>query len=219
VSDAPPTAPDDLQVFAAAVAHELRTPLSAVAGEVELVLRRERSAAEYRDALLRIAAGINELVELSGDLTLLSDPIDTAAATCARVDAILATIHHRYHGRADVRVTSDLVGDRPVAGDETRLARAISLVMEHAIRHRRTHSPVALRARATPIGSVRLVIDAEPGGFWPHAWSSLAAAAGHSTGPLRLRTARRILEANGGALLVACPSGLDVVHIELHPPL
>jgi signal transduction histidine kinase len=34
----------DLEVFAAAVAHEIRTPLSAVAGEVEVALRRQRSA-------------------------------------------------------------------------------------------------------------------------------------------------------------------------------
>ena len=46
---------EQLEAFAAAVAHELRTPLAALSGEVDVALRRERSAAAYRDALVRIA--------------------------------------------------------------------------------------------------------------------------------------------------------------------
>jgi hypothetical protein len=59
---------------------------------------------------------------------------------------------------------------------------------------------------------VRLTVDAQPTGFWPHAWSSLTTGGAAS---LRLRTARRILEAHEGDLLVAGASGTDVVHIEL----
>ena len=67
---------EQLEAFAAAVAHELRTPLAALSGEVDIALRRERSAAAYRDALARIAASVAELVELTGDLTFLGEQGD-----------------------------------------------------------------------------------------------------------------------------------------------
>ena len=62
---------------------------------------------------------------------------------------------------------------------------------------------------------IRIVVDAQPSGFWPRTWSSLSADAGCAEGPLRLRTARRILEQSGGRLVVATASGPDVVHIQL----
>lgn len=55
-------ASDDLEILAAAVAHELRTPLAALSGEVDVALRRDRSPADYRAALVRIAAAVAELV-------------------------------------------------------------------------------------------------------------------------------------------------------------
>jgi signal transduction histidine kinase len=39
------SAPEELEAFAAAVAHELRTPLAALSGEVDIALRRDRTAA------------------------------------------------------------------------------------------------------------------------------------------------------------------------------
>ena len=206
--------PADLYEFAAAVAHDIRTPLVAVAGEVELALRRSRTAAEYRAALERIAAGVAELVEISGDLTLLSDPIDpTAPSASAQIDTVLSRIHGRYSGRDDVRIAADDRRGVRVAGDEDHLVRAVALVIEHAVRHRRPGASVSVRGESAPAGLIRLVVDAQPAGFWPPAWRSLT---GDAAAPLRLRTARRILEAYDGALLVASDSGTDVVHIELH---
>jgi len=61
-----------LPAFAGAVAHEIRTPLAAVAGEVELALCRDRTVVEYQEALRRIGEGIAELIEITGDLSLLA---------------------------------------------------------------------------------------------------------------------------------------------------
>jgi signal transduction histidine kinase len=207
----------ELHRFAAAVAHELRTPLVAVAGEVELALRRDRSAAEYREALRRIAAGISELVGLTGDLTLLSDRVGPirCGADSASLATILAAIRGRYAAHAGVRIAIDGAADARVAGDERGLGRAITLVIEHAIRHRRNEGLVSLRASANDHGCADLAIDAEPTGFWPTAWSHLHASHSDAGGPLRLRTARRIVEDSGGRLRVAHAAGTEVVHIEL----
>jgi two-component system, OmpR family, sensor kinase len=216
VSDAHDTPGADLDLFAAAVAHEIRTPLTAVAGEIEVALRRDRSAEEYREVLRRISAPVSELVAISGDLSLLSGPgrrSDRVAAS-ARLDLILARIASRYLENTAVCIDVDAAGLVRVTGDEHRLGRAITLVVDHAIRHRRGHAIVSVRVQAAP-GDVRIVIHARPSGFWPHAWESLRRAATGPGDPLRLRTARRILEETGGAVVLATGSGADVVHIQL----
>jgi signal transduction histidine kinase len=202
--------------FAGAVAHELRTPLTAVAGEVELALRRDRSAAEYRDALQRIATGVAELVAITGDLTLLSDPValarDASLSTC--LATVLTSVERWFaHSRA-VRIEADAVAGMLVVGDQKRLQRATTLVIEHAIRYRRGDAHVAVRGFADGNGRRGITIEAPTGGFWPHAWQALG---DHSdaTVPLRLRIARRIIDAAGGRLRTVAEG--EAVHIDLRP--
>src|SRR5262249_57121732 len=76
--------------------------------------------------------------------------------------------------------------------------RAITLVIDHALRHRRGHATVSVRAAAAS-DDVQVVINAQPSGFWPHAWESLRKATTGAGDPLRLRTARRIVDESGGA--------------------
>jgi len=202
-------------LFAAAVAHEIRTPLSAAAGEAEIALRRDRPAAEYRDALHRIAGAISELVEISGDLTLLSEPIEdiAGASRSAALDAVLSKIRERYAGRDDVEIAAEPPPAAARAGGSERyLARALTLIVEHAVRHRRAGARVAMRILAVTGSRVRLAVDAQPPGIWPRAWVTLQGAADQPDAPLRLRTARRIVEGSGGAVV---PAGADAVHIEL----
>lgn len=54
--------------FVAEAAHELRTPVTALQGELEVTLRRPRSADEYRDALEEALADTRRLVGLSEQL-------------------------------------------------------------------------------------------------------------------------------------------------------
>jgi signal transduction histidine kinase len=217
VSGTKETPSTDLNEFAAAVAHEIRTPLTAVAGEIEVALRRDRSPEEYREVLRRIAAGVSELVAISGDLALLGDPQRPAGdpPAPARLDTILRLVRSRYHGDGDSRIAIADGDAVRVVGDEKRIARAVALVVEHAIRHRRGDARVSVRAVTTSGRGVRIVVDAEPPGFWPNAWTSLTVETAPAAGPLRLRTARRILDECGGAVQVARTSGADVVHIHL----
>jgi signal transduction histidine kinase len=195
------------------VAREIRPPITAVAGEIDLALRRDRSAEEYRDVLRRIVAPISELVAISGDLSLLSVPGRRSGRTpaCGRLDLILARIAARYAENAAVRVDVVAAGLVCVAGDEPRLGRAITLVIDHALRYRRGNACVSIHVLATG-GEVRIALRAQPSGFWPHAWESLRRAAASPVDPLRLR---RILEDAGGDLILATGSGTDVVHVVL----
>lgn len=216
MSGAKASADADLQLFAAAVAHEIRTPLTALSGEIEVALRRDRSPEEYREVLRRIAAPLSDLVAISADLALLSDPVDRSitGSRTARLDAILARLNDRFHGNRAMQIDSLPAAHVQVAGDEQRLSRAITLVIEHALRYRRPDSPVSVRIRDAGAG-VRMEIDALPSGFWPHTWSSVSAAVMGPADPLRLRTARRILDESGSVLVRAGDSEWDGVRIDL----
>ena len=222
-----------LEAFAAAVAHELRTPLAALSGEVDIALRRDRSAAAYRDALIRIAASIAELVELTGDLTFLGEPgdDDPLPARRARPDRLFARVAERYAANAAMAFEIDpSLKEIVVVGDEGLLARAVSLVVEHAVRHRRNSARVSIHAAPTVAGpgdaqGIEIVISGGDDAFWPHTWQCLAAspqeagpAPALGSGPLRLRTADRIIRRCGGSLHAA-PVGNPIgVHILLRIP-
>ena len=230
MSASPKPPPEQLEAFAAAVAHELRTPLAALAGEVDVALRRDRPAAAYRDALARIAASVAELVELTGDLTFLGElgDDDRLSARRARPDRMFARVVERYASHAAMAFEIDpSLKEIAVAGDEGLLARAVSLVVEHAVRHRRNNARLSIRAKPTAEAlrdatHVEIVVAGGDDAFWTHTWQSLAAspqAAGPApalgSGPLRLRTADRIIRRCGGSLH-ASPVGNPIgVHILL----
>ena len=218
---------DDLASFAAAVAHDLRTPLAALSGEVDVALRRDRSADAYRDALMRIAGSVADLVELTGDLSLLGEPGDDdgASASTARIDAILAPLRERYSSGADVTfAVAPAAAAAVVNGDEALLTRAVTLLVQYALAHRRTAAGLVVRAASPGVGAaafgrIDVIVDAATGTFWPHTWRSLGEttpgdAAGPSTAPLRLRIADRVVRRCGGSLLAAA-GGADGVHIRL----
>jgi signal transduction histidine kinase len=225
------SAPAELEAFAAAVAHELRTPLAALSGEVDIALRRERSAAAYRDALARIAASVAELVELTSDLTFLGEQgdDDPLPARRARPDRMFARVVERYASSVATGFELDpSLKEIVVAGDEGLLARAVSLVVEHAVRHRRSGARLTIHARKVAEAPrnathVEIVVAGGEESFWPHTWQCLAASpreAGHApalgSGPLRLRTADRIIRRCGGSVhAVAAPGGRISVCIQL----
>jgi heavy metal sensor kinase len=60
--------------FSANAAHELRTPLTALRGNLEVCLRRERSADEYRQTIAESIREITHLQELVNALLLLATP-------------------------------------------------------------------------------------------------------------------------------------------------
>jgi|GEM_PF-870500 len=63
---------ETLERFNADLAHELRTPLTAMRGEIELALRRQRSADALREALQRVQKELEGMERLTEGLLLLS---------------------------------------------------------------------------------------------------------------------------------------------------
>jgi hypothetical protein len=74
---------------------------------------------------------------------------------------------------------------------------------------------------STAFGRVGVIVEAGAGAFWPQAWQCLVEPAEETdaattlTGPLRLRTAQRIVRRAGGSLHATAADGTGGIHIRL----
>jgi two-component system, OmpR family, sensor kinase len=150
--------------FTADASHELRTPLAVICSQAELALARERSGAEYRQALATCAGAaqrmrtlVNGLLTLAradaGMLQLERAPFDlkTCAEECAGLVQPLAEQHN-------IAVDLDLEDVEPT-GDVQRIAQVITNLLSNAIRYNRDGGRVSVRLRQEGGEAVLTVAD------------------------------------------------------------
>lgn len=127
--------------FVAEAGHELRTPLALLTTELDLALARPRSHQELLAAVRSASEEVSRLTGLSEDLLAIANPeADDRGSQTAEVDlaALLARVaarfkHHATDNGRLLRVHADPATTVP--GDATRLDRAISNLVDNAIRH------------------------------------------------------------------------------------
>ena len=140
-----------LSRFSADLAHELRTPLGNLIGEIEVSLRRPRTAEEYRAAMesnleecRRLSALIEDLLFLAraeyADVTLHKERVD-ARDICDRAIS-------RSTAAASVRgVGVSIEGDTNIEADPVLLSQAITNLLDNAVRHSPDGAEVRIRLR------------------------------------------------------------------------
>src|SRR5256712_131390 len=124
--------------FTADAARELRTPLTALKGTIEVGLRTERSGEEYRRVLASSLEDVERLVRLAEDLLLLSRLSVPASAPRERVELppLLDEIADIAGRVADERGVVFGVKERApaaVTGDAIGLRRAVTRLVEEAV--------------------------------------------------------------------------------------
>jgi two-component system, OmpR family, sensor kinase len=205
--------------FTADASHELRTPLALLEAELELALRRPRSAEELEAALRSAAEEVDRLRRLAEDLLVLAqlergrvplrrEPIDAAE--------LLGSVARRFAPRATAEGRSVEVepGDVRLDGDRLRLEQAIGNLVDNALRHGSGDVQVAAES-ADGIVELR-VVDAGPGfppEFLPHAFERFSrpdeARSGGSAG-LGLAIVDAVARAHGGTARVDNAGGASV---------
>jgi two-component system heavy metal sensor histidine kinase CusS len=128
--------------FTADIAHDLRTPVNNIRGEVEVALARQRSADEYRDVLESSLEEAMRLSELIGDLLFLARadrPLTELHRERVNIGELLATVHDYYEASATDAGISLVLGDEGQALsaelDRSLMLRAVSNLVSNAIAH------------------------------------------------------------------------------------
>jgi two-component system OmpR family sensor kinase len=140
--------------FAADAAHELRGPVTAMAGEIEVALRRERTAEDYKETLARVQSRLASLSSLIGDLMLLvrSQESRTAIPTqdvplAGLVEAAIGRLGGLAQSRG-VSIRVERLDGVIVRGESGLLGRVFDNILDNAIRYNREHGQVRISAVA-----------------------------------------------------------------------
>ena len=189
---------DELRAVVATLAHDLRTPLAAVYGEVDLALRRDRTPDTYREILSRIRDGLGELLDLSADLALLGET-EPGQPNSVPLAEIVSNVAQRY---PELSITAQ-PGNRLVAGDKARLVRALGLVIEHLRKCDPSGDPLTLEdVGLVTTSATGLLLRTGPSGAVRR-------------GTFRLRAAAQIVRAVGGTLEVVDTQPGTAIEIRL----
>jgi signal transduction histidine kinase len=207
----------ELELFPRAMSlavHELRTPVTVVAGYLRMVLReqagplteKQRKMLEEAD---RSCSRINALVSEMSELGKLESQQIARGSADINLAALAAELASNMQEGEDRNVRLDVRGaDRPlpVAGDRTRLGAALSALMHAALRERAEPGVIVVEcgtvADATGTWAVIAIGDEQ-------VTRSLMDAARATPPPfdewrgglgLALPIGRRVIEAHGGAL-------------------
>jgi two-component system heavy metal sensor histidine kinase CusS len=141
-----------LERFSADIAHELRTPVNNLRGEVEVALGQPRSPEQYREVLASALEEFGRLASLIDTLLFLARAESPQAQVSRQrldVGQELATVHDFYEAAAhdagiDLTVKSDggIVADL----DRTLFQRAVGNLVANALAHTPRGGAVTLAA-------------------------------------------------------------------------
>ncbi len=217
------------QQFIDDASHELRTPLSTIAAEIDLALRKARTADQHEQTLRRLATASSQLIDLAETLLTLGalgsntpqaadrSARDILHAAARRADSQLAAGHP---GSVHVRCPPDVV----LHADSRLLALALGNLVDNAVRHGGHTITLAAASMTMPAGAILSVHDDGPGistDFLGHAAERFrrheSSRAGAGAG-LGLSLVDAIATAHGGQLRI-CSAGRHhhqpTAHLEL----
>ncbi|HTN95463.1 MAG TPA: sensor histidine kinase [Nordella sp.] len=206
-----------MQRFIADSAHQIRTPLTALVGQVEL-LSAETSAAKREHHIERVRTRTAELARLTNQL--LSDAtVSHRAETMGQSEIDVVVLAREALTSAvpvsldrDITVTFDAPSDPVVMpGDAVSLREAFKNVIENAIQHG-ARSLLRLTVRRHADGVEVEISDDGPGipeALWPQATERFFRGRSGGTGSgLGLAIAREVAIHHGGVLSFKSQEGI-----------
>jgi two-component system heavy metal sensor histidine kinase CusS len=207
--------------FCADIAHELRTPVYALRGEIEVALSKPRSPEEYREVLGSSLDECGRLTRLIDRLLFLAraeHPATQVATEPCDVVRELATVSDFYEaaaGEAQVRLAVAPTGPVLADLDRTLFQRAVGNLVANALAHTPAGGVVTLTAAGGDTATRVEVTDTGcgiPSSHLPHVFDRFyrvdpTRPSDHGRVGLGLAIVRSIMELHGGSAEIASEVG------------
>lgn len=157
------------QRMLADASHELRTPLTVLRGEIEVALRRERPASEYREVLKSCREEIERLARITENLLSLARS-DAGEGLASHELVDVSAVGHRVISAVAplaeakrIALTVEAPESVWVVGDAVALERVGINLVENAIRYSPAGESVTLSVSPSGDGALMTVTDTGPG--------------------------------------------------------
>jgi len=163
--------------FLTNVAHELRTPLMAASGYLQLLQKKMVDGPKLDEAVDAVARNVGQIVTLVNDVLFLQE-IELVLPEFQPVElgTIVREVADRYTRKAeaqkvrlDVKVSRDIP---PIPGDPKSLERAVAALVDNAIKFSPRGGDVEINLQARR-GTLRLEVRDEGIGIAPEALSRI----------------------------------------------
>lgn len=152
------------QRFLDGAAHELRTPLSIIQGELELALSRSRTVREYREALSESLEATHSLIRLSNDLLLLGGEPSQLPARYQKFSLSTLLVSMSESGSfKSSRLVWKVASDIEVLGSSSLIERAVSNLIENSLKYDTTGAEVEVSLNRYNHDAIIRVRDRGPG--------------------------------------------------------
>jgi len=203
-----------MKQFTADVSHELRNPLFALKGEIEVLLSQKREAQEYREALYECQERVDYLIKMANDLFMISrfdenkihmnfDYLD--------IDEVVENVYDLFLPMAEekgVSLTRCLSGGVTLLADNVKLSQAFSNLVDNAVKFTPAGGKIELSAREKDEGVEIRIKDNGPGipadklsRIFERFYQVEASRSGQKGTGLGLQICKRIIEAHNGRIV------------------
>lgn len=207
--------------FTADVSHELRNPLFALRGTLEVALSERADIGECRESMAECLERVNVLIKIVNDLFLISrfetNKVNLELSSFNMGD-IVRDMHEFFLPMAQEKKLQLVCGrcdDALICGDKTRILQLVSNLLDNAIKFTPAGGKVTTVLMANDRGFELQVADTGigiPAAKMPHIFNRFyqvdasRSGIGRGTG-LGLQICKRITDAHGGAISVEPNSG------------
>lgn len=159
-----------LDQFSANLAHELRTPVHAMATGAEIALGRERTPAQYRDTLGALLEECRRLQALVDKLLFIARADQPGAVLEKKSIALAAELRRAVEfaglgaGQRRIEISVEVPEALGLCADPLLLRQAVGNLLENAVKYSPDGGRVELHARRADAGHVEIFVnDTGPG--------------------------------------------------------
>lgn len=209
-----------LSDFSADIAHELRTPVSNLMTQTEVVLCKPRDSEAYQETLYANLDDLKRMTRMIDDMLFLAkadNGLLIPEHQPIALEAVVGKLFEYYRLLADERgIELHLQGHGQINGDRLMLDRAIANLLSNALRYTPNGATIQVSIEQQPQATVLSLSNPGPSIADEHLArlfdrfyrADAARREGHSNVGLGLAISRSIMTAHQGRIDCSCANGI-----------